>query len=133
MRRAVAIASVLFVLGSCSDDGGREIRVEMFEMGYDPERIEVVAGETVTFVVENTGFAAHEFFIGNEEEQASREALLAAGGTPPDEDSIIVENGETGEITYTFGGQGEILFGCHLIGHFAAGMVGTIVVSAPSG
>jgi uncharacterized cupredoxin-like copper-binding protein len=132
VRRTIASALLLVAFAACSSDGGREIQVEMFEMGFDPARVEVAAGETVTFVVENTGFAAHEFFIGSEGEQASREALLAAGGTPPDPDSIIVENGETGTITYTFGGQGEVLFGCHLVGHYEAGMVGTIVVTASS-
>jgi uncharacterized cupredoxin-like copper-binding protein len=128
VRRLLALALVLSGLPACSEGGGREIRVEMFEMGYRPSRIEVAPAETVTFVVENTGAATHELFIGDEEEQEARDALLAAGGVPPDPSSVVVAFDDSGELTYTFGERGELLFGCHIIGHYAAGMVGTIVV-----
>ena len=129
MRRALTILLVAVTLAACSDgDGGREIRIEMFEMGFDPARIEVAAGETVTFVVENTGFATHEFFVGDEAAQLARDEELATGAMPPDPNSIVVANGGTGELTHTFGRAGELLMGCHIIGHYAAGMVGTIVV-----
>jgi len=43
-----------------------------------------------------------------------------------------VSPGKTGEIVWTFNRAGTFEFGCLIAGHFAAGMVGTIVV-APAG
>lgn len=34
--------------------------------------------------------------------------------------------GETQEVTVTFDRAGTILYGCHVPGHYAAGMVGTL-------
>jgi uncharacterized cupredoxin-like copper-binding protein len=42
--------------------------------------------------------------------------------------AITVEAGETGEITVTFDEPGEVLMGCHIEGHFDAGMVAPITV-----
>lgn len=130
VRRALAVLAVVFALPSCDDGGGRAVRVEMFEMGYRPSRIEVAAGETVTFVVENTGASTHELFVGDAEQQRAREDALAGGDLPPDPASLVVPFGETGELTHTFDGPGELEFACHIPGHHEAGMVGTIVVGA---
>jgi uncharacterized cupredoxin-like copper-binding protein len=129
VRRIVTLLVAVAALAACSDGGGgREVHVELFEMGFEPARIEVAAGETVTFVVENAGFATHEFFVGDEADQQAREEELASGAMPSDPNSVIVANGGSAELTHTFGRAGELLMGCHIIGHYAAGMVGTIVV-----
>jgi uncharacterized cupredoxin-like copper-binding protein len=129
MRRILTLLVVAAALPACSGgDGGREVHVRLFEMGFEPSRIEVAAGETVTFVVENDGFATHEFFLGDEAEQQAREAELATGAIPEDPSSLVLRNGESGELTYTFGEPGEILLGCHVIGHYAAGMVAPVLV-----
>ncbi|MGZ8599326.1 MAG: cupredoxin domain-containing protein [Actinomycetota bacterium] len=128
MRRLIGVLLVAAALPACSNGGGREITVEMFEMGFEPSSIRVAEGEAVTFVVENTGVSTHELFVGDEAAQEAREALLAGGSTPEDPSSILLRNGESGELTYTFGDAGELLYGCHVIGHYAAGMVGSITV-----
>lgn len=43
---------------------------------------------------------------------------------------VSVEPGATGEITFTFAKVGTLLMGCHETGHYAAGMVGTINITA---
>jgi len=43
---------------------------------------------------------------------------------------VSVEPGATGEITFTFAKVGKLLMGCHETGHYAAGMVGTINITA---
>jgi uncharacterized cupredoxin-like copper-binding protein len=49
----------------------------------------------------------------------------------PDEPSAItVQPGETKSLTWTFTEAGSLQFGCHMAGHFAQGMVGTIDVMA---
>ena len=45
----------------------RTITVEMDEMKYDPETIEVEPGETIRFEVVNVGSVVHEFNIGTNE------------------------------------------------------------------
>ena len=45
-----------------------------------------------------------------------------------DEAEVEVAPGETATLVYTFDEPGELLYGCHVPGHYAAGMVGTITV-----
>jgi uncharacterized cupredoxin-like copper-binding protein len=44
--------------------------------------------------------------------------------------AFVLEPGETKEMTWHFTQSGEVLFGCHQPGHYAAGMKGTITVSS---
>jgi uncharacterized cupredoxin-like copper-binding protein len=37
----------------------------------------------------------------------------------------------TRRLTWTFDKPGIVLYGCHVLGHWAAGMKGTIVVLSP--
>ncbi len=45
-------------------DAAGEVVIDMDEFSFGTDRIEVVAGETVTFVLVNTGDNEHEFMIG---------------------------------------------------------------------
>lgn len=47
-----------------------------------------------------------------------------------DPNTLSLEPGETGELTWRFTGSGEVLYGCHQPGHYAGGMVGSIDVQA---
>jgi uncharacterized cupredoxin-like copper-binding protein len=52
------------------------------------------------------------------------------GELMPDEpNAITVQPGETKPLTWTFTEAGALQFGCHISGHFADGMVGTIDVA----
>jgi uncharacterized cupredoxin-like copper-binding protein len=91
----------------------------------------VPAGVPVTFVVTNTGTVLHEFTLGDEDAQADHEQeMLEAGGMVMHDDpnAIGVEPGETKELTWTFDEPGQTLAGCHVIGHYAAGMKADITV-----
>lgn len=98
----------------------------------EPASMTVPAGVPVTFVVTNAGKILHEFVLGDEADQAEHEAEMAAGGgmsMPVDEEMAIgVEPGQTKELTVTFDGPGSILAGCHVIGHYPAGMKATITI-----
>jgi uncharacterized cupredoxin-like copper-binding protein len=95
-----------------------------------PDPIEVPAGVPVTFVVHNSGTVEHEFVIGDEEVQAEHEEEMAGGGMGHDEpNAILVDPGETKELTWTFEAAGETLAGCHVPGHYPAGMKATIRVT----
>lgn len=98
----------------------------------EPASMNVPAGVPVTFVVTNAGAIEHEFYIGDEDEQAAHEQeMQTMGGMTHDEpEGIAVKPGETKELTFTFASAGETLAGCHVQGHYAAGMKATIKVGA---
>lgn len=99
----------------------------------DPDQMSVPAGVPVTFVVTNAGALPHEFVVGDEAAQAAHgSAMLGMGSMTHDEPTAIgLQPGESKELTITFDEPGEMLAGCHVPGHYAAGMKATIVVTAP--
>ena len=121
-----------------ASEADRTIEIDANDsLEFDPEAIEVEVGETVTFVVSNTGKAVHEFVLGNETYQEEHEEEMSGegggedhGGMDMDDDSnaISVAPGATEEITWTFDEAGEVLYGCHEPGHYEGGMVGAIEV-----
>lgn len=111
-------------------DADRTIEVEALDsLAFDPAAIEVDRGETVSFVVTNTGNARHEFTLGDEEYQMEHGEEMQMDGMDGDAPhSVVLEPGETKELTWTFTEPGEVLYGCHEPGHYEGGMVGKISV-----
>lgn len=96
----------------------------------EPAEMTVKAGEPVTFVVTNTGAIEHEFYLGDEAMQAEQEAAMQAGEMMHDtSEGVSVGPGETKELTYTFESAGQTLAGCHVAGHYGAGMKAVITVT----
>jgi plastocyanin len=130
---AAAGTGTLASLAGCSLVGGAsEGDVEMIKNAYRPQRIEVAAGDSLTWV--NNGSRGHSITAyedtlpegatywasgGFESEDAVRSAFASAepwGNVPPGE-----------SWTYTFETPGEHPYFC--IPHERAGMVGTVVVT----
>lgn len=115
-----------------ADDGTLVVEIEMVDVAFAPTAITVPAGEPVRFVFHNTGTAVHEAVIGDEHVQSEHEEAMQAGeghgdahgdehhGAIP---SISLDPGEQGELVHTFDAAGTTLIGCHVPGHYAAGMV----------
>jgi uncharacterized cupredoxin-like copper-binding protein len=100
------------------------------QLRFQPATLAVKAGETVAFTVTNSGKVAHEFVIGDQAFQNQHEQEMA-GQTMPmhdDADGIGLPAGETKTLTYTFRQPGTLYYGCHVSGHYQAGMRGTIAV-----
>lgn len=97
------------------------------ELAFEPDSIEVEAGETVTFVVTNSGKLPHEFVLGDAEYQSSHEDHMSGDGHAAN--AVSVAPGATAEITWTFTEAGSFEFACHVDGHYPGGMRGTIQVS----
>lgn len=121
-------------VGATADpaDAARTIEVTTLDaMLFDPPTIEVAAGETVTFVVTNTGEAVHEFVLGDaatQEEHAEEMEGSDHGVAHDDPNGITVPPGETAELTWRFGEAGTVEYACHLPGHYEAGMRGSVTV-----
>lgn len=98
-----------------------------------PSGATVTKGEIVTFRVTNTGKIPHDFVLGDAHMQDHHEAEMAEMGGDmdmhDDPNTLVLEPGETKEMTWSMTETGEILFGCHETGHYAAGMKGTIVIT----
>lgn len=111
-------------------EADREITiVASDDLVFDPAAIEASAGETITFVIENVGKTDHEFVLGDEDYQKAHEAEMSAGEHMHMENGVTIGPGESQELTWTFPDPGEVLFGCHIPGHYKGGMVGTISFS----
>jgi uncharacterized cupredoxin-like copper-binding protein len=54
-----------------------------------------------------------------------------SGGTPmhADPGQVDIPAGATARLVYTFDQPGTLEYGCHVAGHYAAGMRGTIIVT----
>ena len=152
LARLASLAAVAVLVAACSGSGGTSApttsaasastgaspaatRVEVTlsdTLKIEPAAMTVLAGEPVTFVVRNTGKVFHEFVLGDEMDQAEHEAEMAAAGgmnMPKDEPMAIgVEAGQSKELTVTFDKAGAILAGCHVVGHYPAGMKATVTI-----
>jgi uncharacterized cupredoxin-like copper-binding protein len=105
----------------------RTMHITIHFSRFDPSDIEVQPGQTIRFVVENTDPIDHEFIVGDEQVQQAHEAGTEAHH-PPRPGEISIAPGETVITTVTFPLTGSLLFGCHLPGHYAYGMRGTITM-----
>jgi uncharacterized cupredoxin-like copper-binding protein len=96
---------------------------------FDPAAITVRAGERVRFVVQNTGTVDHEFYVGDETAQDEHEDEMAGGGMMHDDpNGVEVPAGQTAELEMTFDAPVELLIGCHVPGHWPAGMKARLTV-----
>lgn len=110
----------------------RTIAVDMSDrMRFTPDSLTVKQGETVKFVVKNSGKTLHEFVLGTLPELKSHAELMKKfPGMEHDEPYMAhVTPGKTETVVWQFTRDGEFHFGCLLPGHFEAGMVGKINVS----
>lgn len=96
----------------------------------EPAQMTVKAGQPVRFVVTNTGATDHEFYLGDQAAQGEHgKEMMSMGGMTHDEpEGIGLKPGETKELTYTFPEAGMTLAGCHVTGHYGAGMKAQITV-----
>ena len=111
----------------------RTIAVSMGDtMRFTPEKIAVKQGETVKFVITNAGKIMHEFVIGTKKELDAHAAMMVKFPTMEHDEPYMahVAPGKKGEIIWTFNKAGEFDFACLIAGHYQAGMVGKITVSA---
>ena len=118
-----------------AEAASRVIEIEASDdLTFSPDNVDVAAGDTVTFRVSNTGKLPHDFTLGDAEHQDEHGEEMAAMtedmmmGMEDEPNAFVLPAGETKELTWHFTEAGSVLFGCHVPGHYAAGMHGDIVV-----
>ena len=113
----------------------RSIEVTMDDqMRFSPDQIEVQAGETLRFVVYNTGKTTHEMVLGSDDEirqhaeamkqGAGHEAAHAHGQGA----MISLAPGQRGELVVHFAEATRLQIACLVPGHYEAGMRGSLTV-----
>ena len=110
----------------------RTVKVDMSDaMRFTPAELSVKRGETVRFVVTNSGKQMHEMVLGTMKELKEHAELMKKHpGMEHDEPYMAhVQPGKEAEIVWQFTKPGEFHYGCLIPGHFEAGMVGKVVVT----
>jgi len=105
-----------------------EIAITIHYSHFEPATVTVPVGRPVTFVITNTDPIDHEWIVGD---AATHERHRT--GTEPVHDArsteVTIPAGSQKRTKVTFPSVGSELYICHLPGHEAYGMVGTVVIT----
>ena len=110
----------------------RTVKVDMSDaMRFTPAEISVKRGETVRFLVTNSGRQMHEMALGTMKELKEHAQLMQKHPGMEHEEPYMahVQPGKRAEIVWQFTKAGEFHYGCLIPGHFEAGMVGKVRVA----
>ena len=119
--------------GKASDPKHAEktISIDMLDkLRFSPAAVHVKRGETVRFVVMNSGKLKHEMVLGTDESLKQHAAMMTKfPGMEHDEPHMAhVAPGKQFAMGWQFTEAGTFHFGCLVPGHYEAGMKGTVVV-----
>lgn len=102
------------------------IKVEATDqMRFIYEPFEAKAGETIKFIVTNTGKIMHEFAIGTKDEHTAHGKMMMANPNMKHGASsgmISIEPGKTESLIWEFGKSMSAQLACNVPGHYQAGM-----------
>lgn len=107
------------------------IKVDMADsMRFSPDNVVVKRGQTVKFVIHNSGQVLHEMVLGTTEALKEHAELMKKFPDMEHADANMahVKPGATGEIVWQFTKPGEFQFACLQPGHYEAGMIGKVIV-----
>ncbi|CAO1664434.1 cupredoxin domain-containing protein [Halomonas sp. R57-5] len=124
-------------------DVDRTITLDAGDMWFDPETLEMAAGEIVKFEITNTGNLEHEFVIGSKEAQEEHRQMMLnmanSGGhdmsnmshggghdmASMDMAGVTIAPGETGTLLWSVPDNvNELEYACNIPGHYESGMYG---------
>lgn len=113
----------------------RTVKVDMTDgMRFNPASIDVKQGETVRFVVTNSGKLKHELVLGTEKELKEHYEVMKKNPEMEHADAnmVTLAAGKTGEVVWQFTKAGKVDFACLQPGHYDAGMKGAVNVTKTS-
>jgi uncharacterized cupredoxin-like copper-binding protein len=111
---------------------GQTVSIKITDIAYSAKTLRVKAGTPVSFVFVNKGKLRHEAVLGTKAEQLAHDKEMAAmaGHVMGDEPrAISVKPGTSKTIKHTFTKTGTFEIGCHIPGHYKAGMKINVVVT----
>ena len=109
----------------------KKIPIDLLDkLRFSPAAVHVKRGETVRFVVMNSGKLKHEMVLGTDESLKQHAAMMTKfPGMEHDEPHMAhVAPGKQFAMGWQFTEAGTFHFGCLVPGHYEAGMKGTVVV-----
>jgi uncharacterized cupredoxin-like copper-binding protein len=129
-RRLLSGALAAAVLGSqaasCAGPADR-VEIVLRNSRYEPGAVRVPVGRPITVLLRNEDPIDHEWIVGDESLHVRHRT-----GTEPHHDErpteVSVPALETRVTIVTFEAAGTLRFVCHLPGHEAYGMSGTLMV-----
>lgn len=110
-------------------------RIEMSEFAYDCTLPPIPAGVAVGLEFVNIGAVEHEAVIGDMTAQDEAAQLMQAEASGEEADhaegapSILLDPGEVGQLAVMFDEPKDLIIGCHVAGHWEAGMSGDFEVA----
>jgi uncharacterized cupredoxin-like copper-binding protein len=113
-------------------DGVQVVTVDAKEFKFTPSEIHVNAGKA-KFILINSGVGAHEFVVYD----ASKKDIVDKAELAEDEETIMknvlfeideLDAGQSKESDTMILEKGSYVIGCHIPGHYEAGMNGTLII-----
>jgi uncharacterized cupredoxin-like copper-binding protein len=105
------------------------VTIEIRYSHYEPSAVTVPLGVPITFTIHNGDPIDHEWIVGDAAvHERHRTGTELVHGARPTE--ITIPAGQTRTTTVVFAAAGSQQYICHLPGHEAYGMVGTVTIDA---
>ena len=111
--------------GSEAAKSPTEVHVKLTDFKIELDRTSIPAGP-VKFVIDNAGTIEHEVVL---EPVGAVDKPFESGDKEAEAPDI--EAGKSSTLEWTLDQPGEYQLGCHIAGHYEAGMVTTFTVTAP--
>ena len=110
----------------------RTIKVDMQDdMRFHAANLNAKQGETIRFVITNSGKLKHEMVLGTEKDLKAHYEVMKKFPEMEHADAnmITLAPGERGDIVWQFTKAGKVDFACLQPGHYDAGMKGMVMVA----
>ena len=113
-------------------DGVQVVTVDAKEFKFTPSEIHITAGKA-KFILINSGIGVHEFVVYD----ASKKDIVDKAELAEDEETIMknvlfeideLDAGQSKESDTMILEKGSYVIGCHIPGHYEAGMNGTLII-----
>jgi uncharacterized cupredoxin-like copper-binding protein len=128
LRLASTIGVLLMVAAAAQEPAPIVVEIGVHYSHFEPSAIAVPAGRPITFMISNTDPIDHEWIVGDAGvHERHRRGTEATHGARPTE--ISLDAGAERRTVVTFTTPGVLTYVCHLPGHEAYGMTGTLVVT----
>lgn len=103
-------------------------------MRFSVPNVTAKQGETIRFIVKNSGQLKHEMVLGTAKDLKEHYEVMKKNPEMEHADAnmVTVAPGKTGEIIWQFTKAGKVDFACLQPGHYDAGMKGLVTVSGNS-